>query len=341
MALAGPAAHAGSEMEGDRGIAARHPGDVGIATDPAVIFTEGFEAQSSEEVFARWETANPKDRMSLRDDVPPASRGRRSLLLHKQPGDGASGVSLYRRIRRENGRGYPQIYARMYVKIGAKSDPLHHFGAALGGNHPSTAWPLVDAGKRTRGDSSFWTGVEPYAEAWRWDFYSYWMEMRSSENEDGTGSSAYGNAFLREGAAKSWAAAGPEVRRGEWVCIEMMVKVNDPPSARNGEQAFWIDGQLVRKDGQVVSQLGPGTPRGSWLRDKWIPDPQGAPFEGFRWRSTPELLINFLWLYIYTEQNGYDIPVQFDDVVVATSYIGPISGGEVQSRDRSAEMGAP
>jgi len=33
--------------------------------------------------------------------------------------------------------------------------------------------------------------------------------------------------------------------------------------------------------------------------------------------------------------------VQFDDVVVATSYIGPISGGEVQSRDRSAEMGAP
>jgi hypothetical protein len=328
-------------MAGDRGIAARHPGDVGIASDPAVIFAEGFEQRSAEDVFARWETADPKGRMSQSDDVPPPSRGRRSLLLHKQPGDGVRGVSLYRRLRRENGKGYPQIYARMYVKIGAKSDPIHHFGATLGGNQPSTAWPQVDAGKRTRGDASFWTGIEPYAEAWRWDFYTYWMEMRSYEHEDGSGDVAYGNAFLREGASGSWAPAGPAVRRGEWACLELMVKVNDPVDARNGEQAFWIDGELVQKDGPTVSHLGPGFPRGSWLRDKWIPDPRGTPFEGFRWRSSPELLVNFLWLYIYTEQDGYDIPVQFDDVVVATSYIGPISDGNVQpDRNRSAEMGA-
>jgi hypothetical protein len=248
--------------------------------------------------------------------------------MHKRAGDGTTGARLYRRLLPKGGDGYPQVYARMYVKIAADSAPIHHFGTNLGGNQPPTPWPSVDAGKRTRGDASFWTGVEPYGEAWRWDFYTYWMEMRSYEHEDGSGNVAYGNSFLREGAAKSWAPAGPEVRRGEWVCVELMLKVNDPVDARNGEQAFWIDGQPVRKDGQVVSHLGPGFPRGSWLRDKWSPDPQGTPFEGFHWRNVRNLLVNYLWLYAYTENDRADISVQFDDVVVATSYIGPISDGK-------------
>jgi len=328
VALCCPTSIAGAELEGDHGIAARYPRDVGIEADPAVLFVENFEEGSTERVFARWEDAAPVDRMSLRDNVPGARSGSRSLLMHKQPGDGSHGAHLYRRLLPDGANGYPQIYARMYVKIGAGSDPIHHFGANLGGNNPPTPWPAVNAGKRSRGDASFWTGVEPYAETWRWDFYTYWMEMRSWQNDDGSGSSFTGNAFLREGAAGGWASAGPEVRRGEWICVELMVKVNDPVSARNGEQALWIDGKLVRKDGQIVSHLGAGFPKGSWLRDKWSPDPRGSPFEGYRWRSSPELLVNFVWLYVYTEQDGYDIPVYFDDVVVATRYIGPLYNGE-------------
>jgi hypothetical protein len=319
---AAAAAHA------DPGIASRYPGDAGIEMDAAVIFREDFEAGPVERVFARWDTAGPEDRMSLGGDVPAASRGRRSLVMRKQAGDGTRGARLYRRLLPEGGSGYPQVYARMYVKFAAGSDPIQHFGANLGGNHPPTRWPRVSAGERTRGDDSFWTGLEPYGAFWRWDFYTYWMEMRSYENENGSGNMAYGNAFLRETAAGSWAPAGPEVRRGEWVCVELMLKVNDPVGARNGEQAFWIDGRLVRKDGQVVSHLGPGFPRGSWLRDKWSPDPKGTPFEGFRWRSAPELLVNFVWLYVYTEEDGHDVSVSFDDLVVATRYVGPIAAGE-------------
>src|SRR5262249_35640066 len=54
----------GAELEGNRGIAARYPKDVGIAADPAVVFTEGFEEESTDRVFARWEDATPADRMS-------------------------------------------------------------------------------------------------------------------------------------------------------------------------------------------------------------------------------------------------------------------------------------
>ncbi len=35
--------------DGDQGIAARYPGDIGIAKDPAIVFVEDFEEESSRE----------------------------------------------------------------------------------------------------------------------------------------------------------------------------------------------------------------------------------------------------------------------------------------------------
>ena len=77
----------------------------------------------------------------------------------------------------------------------------------------------------------------------------------------------------------------------------------------------------------MVSHVGPGFPKGSWQGGRWDPDPNGSPFEGFRWRSTTDLDINFLWLYAYISDapNGHVSKIWFDNIVVATSYIGPIS----------------
>jgi MYXO-CTERM domain-containing protein len=326
------------ESEGDEGIAARYPRDVGIDADPAVLFVEDFEA-TLPEILSRWEDVQSESSMSLTDDVPTDSAGTNSLLMHKTPGDGTNGAHLYRRIVPDGGNGYERLYARMYVKIDTSADVIHHFGTNLGGNNPSTPWPMVSAGNQTDGDVSFWTGIEPYGDAWQWDFYTYWMEMRSWENDDGSGTSFYGNAFLRDTADGNWEPIGPEVRRGDWVSVELMVQVNDLGES-NGEQAFWIDGQLVRDDGQIISHLGPGYPNGSWLRDKWSPDPGGEPFEGFRWRSAADLLVNYVWLYVYTEEDSYDIPVWYDDVVVATTYIGPQYTGTASGSGGSGGSGA-
>ena len=83
----------------------------------------------------------------------------------------------------------------------------------------------------------------------------------------------------------------------------MMVKTNDSPSAKNGEQAFWIDGRA------------------------------GARFDGLRWRTHPRLKVNGLWLLVHATEaaakaKGSTEPVSaltvlFDDVVMATEYIGP------------------
>ncbi len=36
----------------------------------------------------------------------------------------------------------------------------------------------------------------------------------------------------------------PVIKRDEWICVEFMLKHNTPGQP-DGEQAFWIDGQLI------------------------------------------------------------------------------------------------
>jgi len=140
----------------------------------------------------------------------------------------------------------------------------------------------------------------------------------------------WGNSFIHDPSLR--------IERGRWICIEQMIQVNHPDQS-DGEQALWIDGRLV-------SHLGRGFPSGLWTYDKFFPGkggqgirwsaekgrgetfpvPDGGhAFEGFRWRTVADLKVNFVWLYIYIERpEGHHIKVWYDDVVVATDYIGPI-----------------
>lgn len=304
------------------GIASRYPDDRGIETDRAVVFHENFERPTLEEIGTRWDTVRDAEQMSLSDDVPHRGAGKQSLLI-TQIAERGTGGDLYRRL----GEGYDQLYTRMYVKFADDCEPVHHFGTCVGGNQPATRWPSVRAGQPTQGDKSFWIGIEPFGERWQWDYYAYWCEMRGSPPRGAT----WGNSFIHNDELK--------VRRGAWTCLEMMVRMNDVGDT-NGELALWIDGQ-------PVSHLGKGFPRGRWTFDKFLPGQDGEgvrwnrakgnreyfttasggdPFEGFRFRTAEALDINFLWLYLYITKGtkGHANRVWFDDVVVATEYIGPI-----------------
>jgi len=290
------------------GLAQKYPGDVGLARDPNVVFAEDFEAGSLANVRARWESVKNREIMSLSTDTPAGSHGGHSLLMTHIGGQ-STGAHLYRRLL----PGYDKLYVRFYVKFDPDCFPIHHF-VHVGGYHPATAWPQGGAGVRPDGVERFSTGVEPFGAKWRWDFYSYWMEMRSSPDEH-----SWGHDFINDPALK--------VERGKWICVELMMKMNDPVTQRNGEQALWIDGQPWTKDGQRVSHLGEGFPRGKWVWDSFLPRPKGAPFEGFRWRRSEELNLNFLWLLLYITKAppGHISKVWFDDIVVARRYIGPLS----------------
>lgn len=342
--------------EDDSGIAAKYPADTGIEKDPAVVFVEDFESRGPSTFKEIWTSVSNKARaLSIAADVPPASKGSRSLQVTAKRGKN-SGGSLYKVI--ENG--YDELYARIYVKFARDYGFNHHF-CKLAGQIDPPPWPTGGAGLRPK--KRFITGLEPttalrhtyppknFAPPGFWFFYTYWPRMKSWENEngvpnnppDGDGRSFYGNNF---------APAEPTlVPRDRWICMEWMVRLNSEPGKCDGAQRFWIDGKLV-------GNWSPGTPQGYWMRDMFriVPgDERCKPFSGFCWRDDPKVKINKFKLENYVSDRSFehgdkykakhpDFPLNdneytcwFDHVVIATSYIGPIYQDKAKPTAQSAD----
>ncbi len=320
-----PGQDTGKTLPEGPGLAAKYPGDRGLGDDPGVVFVEDFEQSSVDDVKQRWESVNHPEIMSLSDDVPADSNGKQSLLMTHVGGRGDGGY-LYRRLP----PGHEKLHVRFYVKFDPKCARIHHF-FHVGGYNPSTPYPQGGAGERPRGDERFSVGIEPFGDDWTWDYYAYWMQMRGSPPRGQT----WGNTFVRDPQLK--------VARGEWICVETMIGLNDVGQS-NGELALWVDGKRV-------SHLGPGFPKWKWVYDKFEPGaggdgvrwsdarrgpeyftvpPAGEPFEGFRWRSDEKLNFNFLWVLLYMTNvpQGHVSQVWFDQIVVATEYIGPLAQPE-------------
>ncbi len=184
-----------------------------------------------------------------------------------------------------------RVFVRFYTKFDPACDYVHHFCTlrANRGLEGGDKWSgFGGAGERPAGDERFSTALEPWGNwgRWpppgRWNFYSYWHLM--DQSPDGR---YWGNAFRP--------AEQPNIRRGEWICAEMMLKHNTP-GRDDGEQAYWIDGEL----------------RGHW--------------RGIQWRTSPTLWANAFTLESYVTDRWTKKPINvvyFDNVVIAKAYIGP------------------
>lgn len=190
-------------------------------------------------------------------------------------------------------KGVDTVYARFYVKFHPKTGYVHHFVHLVADRVP-TPWPKGGAGETPPGDAKFSTGIEPTGRWGKfpppgvWNFYTYWHEMKTK----------WGSVFFGK---------EEQIQPGRWYCVEVMLKANSSPDKADGEQAFWVDGKLYGR------------------------------FGGFRWRTTDRLKINSFWLLFYnTDQPARHnkdphpesrvMEVWFDDIVIATEYIGPVSG---------------
>jgi hypothetical protein len=119
-----------------------------------------------------------------------------------------------------------------------------------------------------------------------------------------------------------------QVPRGRWQCVEIMAKLNSAPAEADGELALWVDGEKMM-------HIARGTPRGPWTGMGFKLKEGGDPFEGFRWRTSDELKLNFFWLLHYVTENAARqnrlsnpnsvLRVWFDNIVLATDYIGPFA----------------
>lgn len=323
------------------GLAARYAGDSGITGDPAVVFVEDFRSGAVAELRARWSDISNKDGkvLAFAEDVPGGSASPWSLRMTATR-DVDSGGHLYRTFE----PGYDRLFLRFYVKFAPDAGFNHHF-VSLGGELDPPKHATGRAGLRP---VDRWnSGIEPmpatghadhtqYAPPGIWHFYTYWPEMHSWQSEDGKATNDNGKAYYGNNFEPKDPVVVP---RGEWVCVEMMVKMNSSPDAYDGEEAMWINGKLA-------GRFATGTMRGTWFKDQFRVDPEGKPFEGFRWRTNDKVKVNKLWLSHYvsseaafprTEKyaaahpdfkvNTHQQTVWFAGVVAATEYIGPLGQG--------------
>ncbi len=333
------------------GIAAQYPGDIGLEQHESVIFKEDFEAASIADVVKNWSwSRGDKDyRLSL-DNIPSpeGSSGNKSLnmTILREKGESHAGSDLIKIFN----KGYDQLFLRFYVKFAEDYGFNHHFTSLSGYVNPTPA-PKGSAGQKPEHFSSTIdqltgniNGTGPkHAPPGYWSLYTYWPEMNSWQNPDGTPDGRpnpyYGNNFMPKDPVPA--------KRGEWQCIEIMIRINSTPEKADGAHAFWIDGELVGHwDPKEKNPV-----EGFWRGDRFIHNPnheEAKPFPGIRWRNSEErelfekLKINRLrvqnyvsgssWKQVdkYAEEhpdfniNLEEATVWKDHIVVATEYIGPI-----------------
>lgn len=274
------------ELPEGASLASHFVGDAGIGTSESVIFADGFETG---ELGSGWgETRNPGGKVLGYADPDKAELGRRCLRVESHLAeDTGGGLTCWFESA-------DTLFIRFYTKFDPACDYLHHFVTlrANRGLHGKDKWSgFGQAGLKPEGTERFSTAIEPWGNngSWpppgRWNFYSYWPDM--SIGPDGH---YWGNSFCPDDS--------PPIRRGEWICVEFMLKHNTPGQS-DGAQAFWIDGRLL----------------GYW--------------KGFKWRTSADLKANALTLETYVTDRWTSVPVNvalFDNVVVARSYIGPVGG---------------
>lgn len=304
----------GQDTEGpdnNAALAERHPNDRGIAHDPAVIFSDDFEA------WANDGTTPPSNTWQVRQNSVSRTHviaGQIQSDAYSGPGAGVleiacwtegngsqtGGLSLklgnYNHVREGLGDGYDEVYVRYDIRFDEDYRAVQNHGANLGGRDltmPNAAWVGM-AGIRdvsTRG--YFYSGVQPRGESGSRElemgFYSYHLDKRGPWGEN--------YEVLKH----------IPVHVGRWYCVERHLKLNsvDPshpdPAIADGVEELWIDGQVSIQKRDV------------------------------RFRRVPHLKITLLSLETYyhglPEQYGRDHPIRvcFDNVVVARQYIGPLT----------------
>ncbi len=295
-------------------IADRYPGDVNIESDADVLFVEMGEESSLAELFVRWSANSTGNSIALdASTAAPGSPGHQSIRLFTTAGPGGPGTVSTAMLYKAFANGYDgTIYTRWYVKYNSNGT-FHHSGIRLGGNNPvSTNGPASPAGTLPTGSDFFYLGAEtsgaktvPAATS-TFDFYNYWMHQRGTSFYPGQ---YFGNSFVNNPAVN--------IDLDTWNCIEVQLTLNDPVTGYSGEIAMWINGA-------EVARIRQGT-TGTWDEDNFTPGP-GAPFEGFQWRNDAALEFTYLQVlhFVDNDSTGHVNSVNYDHVVVARKYIGPL-----------------
>lgn len=280
--------------EGNTGIAARYPNDMGISADPAVLFADDFEAYSSaSQLGNRWNNVFQMHLTRIATESGRVYQGTKALEFRIPQLNGEIGNAVIKHLTPKQ----EVVFVRYYTKFdaGHYSVQSNHNGASIEANYCCPGVPATGTNKffvgleNSRGSTS---EVSPGPT----HLYIYHPEQRSQWGDhwypDGTVSP--NTSVLGDFGPNFVPRPNHTVPLDTWHAVELMVKTNTP-GQRNGRIAFWVDG-VLKADYPNVR-----------LRDIDTLDIDKVSLSFHMNGSTPRE--NFKW---------------YDNVVIATSYIGPL-----------------
>jgi hypothetical protein len=285
---------------GDTGIASKYSGDKGIAKDPEVLFADDFEQSLSvSDLRNKWDVLINEANLRIVEGPGMKHGGERSLLMSipKQNAPLATGVAKLLSNTQDI------LFMRWYMKFDSSWSVLNgsvHNGASISSNYfdQGKATPGVRAdgsnkylvnfeNENSTGDSPGLMNVYIYwpeqGDRWGDHFFPSGTVLPFSDSRSGT--VTFGKKF------EARPDFSPQTDR--WYCYEYMVRANIP-GKRDRRIALWVDGTLI------------------------------ADFPNLRLRDVDDLEIDRFGLDLYIANNmKCENRKWHDDVVVATSYIGP------------------
>lgn len=282
---------------GNNGIAAKYPGDVNIKSDSKVLFADDFESYSSpSQLWNNWSNTYQQSNTRIATEAANVYAGSKALEFSSPP----SSTEIANAVVKNLSTAQDTVFVRVYTKFetGYDATGSEHNGIAITANYCCPGTPA-------NGTNKFYVDVEnsrdlTSASPGYTNSYVYYPEQRD----------AYGDHWFPDGTVLpntsqpgNWGSSFvprpmfiPQINR--WYSYELMVKANTP-GQRDGRVAIWIDGNLI------------------------------ADFQNVRLRDVDTLKINAVELDQYVKLNSSSTTYKklYDNVVIATSYIGPMASG--------------
>jgi hypothetical protein len=284
------------------GLAQRYVGDAGIAADSAVVFADNFEgyAQASD-LWKNWDNVYQMNCTRIAQEPENVFAGSKALefTLPQQSNELSNAVQKVLGTQREI------LFLRYYARFDNTFDIVGscHNGGGISAHYfiNGQATPGIPANGYNKFLIEFecWRGDAQTTNPGQYNVYIYHPEQRTN----------YGDHFFPDGLVMPNTSipfdfgpgfvSRPNVtpQLGRWYCHEVMLKANTL-GLRDGRVACWLDGVLI------------------------------ADFQNLRFRNVDSLKIDRFNVSLHAGSNTVRATRKwYDNIVAATSYIGPMNTG--------------
>jgi hypothetical protein len=276
------------------GIAAKYPGDVGIADDPDVLFADGFESYASpSDLWQRWTNVFQMSQTRITTAAENVWTGSKALEFTLPQQNTELSNAVVKALSQE----VDELYLRFHSKFESSFDVVgsSHNGAVISAHYQG---PGIKADGTNHFLAAYecWRGESAETSPGRLNVYLYHPEQRD----------IWGDHLFPTGIVMPYTSIpydfGPEfVARpdvtpelGRWYVYEYRVRANTP-GKRDGRITLWLDGQVL------------------------------ADFPNLRLRDIDSVKIDQFSVGLHAHNTPVVTRKWYDNVVAARRYIGPVT----------------